>query len=183
VHDGYDIGPGEHYAWERREKESDPAWEAFVIYRDMGTRRVQREVCKQVGKHENLISRWAIRHEWKARCLEYDRWLDHMATHDAADALREMRKRHAAIATIALSRAAEKLQSATGDAMTVRDAATLLDLAVKVERLSRGEATESTEISGRDGGPIELENVTPEEANAMLRHYLAKRMEERREEP
>jgi hypothetical protein len=40
--------------------------------------------------------------------------------------------------------------------LSASDASRLLDVAVKIERLSRGESTENHEVSGPGGGPIEI---------------------------
>ena len=44
--------------WERQPGESAQAFEAFKIYRDLGLKRSNQEVCKQLSKSRQLISRW-----------------------------------------------------------------------------------------------------------------------------
>lgn len=71
--------------WERQPEESDEAWAAFVVYRDMlmiehdGNiigRRSQREVARRVGKSATLMDRWGKRHAWRVRVEAYDADLD-----------------------------------------------------------------------------------------------------------
>lgn len=60
--------------WERQAKETDPAWEAFKLYRDMEGRKSARRVAEQLSKAEALIRRWSARHHWRARVMDYERW-------------------------------------------------------------------------------------------------------------
>lgn len=76
--------------WERQDEESDPAWEAFLTYRDLpytpyrdegnqqqpGRPRSQREAAKRIGKSRSLIDRWASTHAWSARVRAFDADLD-----------------------------------------------------------------------------------------------------------
>lgn len=65
--------------WERDARpghDTGPAWEAFVIFRDMGpTRKVER-VAEQLGKRASGLSRWTTRDDWWARAAAYDRYQD-----------------------------------------------------------------------------------------------------------
>ena len=76
--------------WERQPEESEPAWDAFVVYRDLpytayrdeanqqqpGRPRSQRECARRVEKSRSLIDRWATTHAWQARVRAYDADLD-----------------------------------------------------------------------------------------------------------
>ena len=45
--------------WERQPGESAQAYEAFAIYRDMGSNRSLRVVAEQLSKSDTLIKRWS----------------------------------------------------------------------------------------------------------------------------
>lgn len=76
--------------WERQPEESDPAWEAFLVFRDLpftpykdedgrdqpGRPRSQREAARRVGKYRSLIDKWATKHAWQARARAHDADLD-----------------------------------------------------------------------------------------------------------
>lgn len=134
--------------WEKREDEGDKPWEAFMLYRDAGIKRSHTAVTVELHKSMHLISRWSKRHEWRKRVLQFDRWMDEEARKDQVIAVKEMRRRHAAVAMMAMAKAVEKLRVVAGDTMTVRDAATLFDLSVKVERMARGEPDQMTQVTG-----------------------------------
>jgi hypothetical protein len=55
-----------------------------------------------------------------------------------------------------------------GGEVSAGDAGRLLDTAVKVERLARGEPTDSHEVSGPGGGPIEFANMSDGERRAEM---------------
>lgn len=62
--------------WDRTDKESEEAWEAFVIYRDLGTKRSLRLVAETLKKSEGLMGGWSSKHDWPNRARGYDRWQD-----------------------------------------------------------------------------------------------------------
>lgn len=76
--------------WERQPEESDPAWAAFLVFRDLpytpyrdedgreqpGRPRSQREAARRVEKARSLIDKWAVRHAWQTRARAMDADLD-----------------------------------------------------------------------------------------------------------
>ena len=50
--------------WERQKGETPQAFEAFSIYRDMGSSRSTAKVGRKLGKSKNLMDRWSSRWEW-----------------------------------------------------------------------------------------------------------------------
>ena len=48
--------------WERHTSESAEAFEAFVIYRDLGVDRNLIKVWQKLGKSHTVIERWSRRH-------------------------------------------------------------------------------------------------------------------------
>lgn len=58
--------------WERQEGETDKAYEAFALYRDMGASRSVRDVAQKLGKSATLISRWSSANNWVERVSAWD---------------------------------------------------------------------------------------------------------------
>lgn len=54
-------------AWERQENESARAFEAFVLYRDMGAARSLAKVGQVLGKSTALMERWSVAQSWVDR--------------------------------------------------------------------------------------------------------------------
>ena len=59
--------------WERQPEETDPAFQAFEMYRAMGRVRSLAKVGCESGKHVTLIERWSVRHRWRERVEAWDR--------------------------------------------------------------------------------------------------------------
>ena len=99
----------ERTAWDRTPDETAPAWQAFQMYRDMGIQRSQQAVSKQLGKSRALMSRWAVRHRWVDRAAAYEHHLDLERQAEAEQAVRDMARRHAQIATAGLNVVIQRL--------------------------------------------------------------------------
>jgi hypothetical protein len=153
--------------WDRRPRESDPAWQAFVAYRDSEIPRSIRRTAEQLAKSRQLVGRWSTEHDWQDRVAAWDLEQDRQRREAMAKENVEAGRRHAQIAAGALQAAAavnlewlDRLRK-QGDlpqalkGMTFED---LSELMVKVnrtvprlivgERLARGMTTESVEHSG-----------------------------------
>jgi hypothetical protein len=140
--------------WERQDYETPRAYEAFCKYRDMGTDRAIRAVGRELGKSETLMARWSSNNNWVERVAawdaEQDRIKREIAQKEQAKAIREMRKRHADLANAILLKAAKALKKIPDDEIRAGDVSRMVDVASKLERLSRGDVGEV--IEERDGG-------------------------------
>ncbi len=123
---------------QRMHGESDPAWEAFLIYRDMGTERRLKKVAEKCGKNNRLIARWSTEHHWRARAWQHDCELDAVRIKTHKDSIADMSKRHADLAAQMLEKAAKRLESLDAAELSSRDIAQILRVAVEIERNSRG---------------------------------------------
>lgn len=140
--------------WERQPKETPKPFEAFCIYRDMGVERSIRKVAAQVGKSDTLIGRWSKDNNWVERVTAWDdeqeRIEREIAQKEQAKAIREMRKKHADLASAMLIKAAKALSKIPDDEIKAGDMTRMVDVASKLERISRGDVGEVVEE--RDGG-------------------------------
>ena len=136
--------------WEMQPGESSKAFEAFVEYRDMPKPRSIRTVAQNLGKSATLISRWSSEKEWVKRAAAWDAEQDRIARVAQLDEIVKMRKRHALIAEKALDKVSAALEKVQEDNMSNSDIARLMDVASKLERISRGDVGDVVEE--RDGG-------------------------------
>jgi len=133
--------------WDRRREESDPAWEAFVLYRTMSPgERSQRRVADKVGKNENLIGRWSSRHDWVNRCFEWDKHVDYQTRTAEIEAVKEMRKRHInmaggffAVVGVELNKLLRIVREASDLVLTPDQLQRLGEFATRLERLNHNE--------------------------------------------
>lgn len=140
--------------WERRENETTKAYEAFCIYRDMGRERSLAKVAEKQQKSGSLIGRWSRENDWVDRAAKWDdeqeRIEREIAQKEQAKAIKSMRERHAKLAEAMLIKAAKGLARIPDDEIKPGDVSRMVDVASKLERISRGDVGEVVEE--RDGG-------------------------------
>ena len=137
--------------WERQEDETERAFEAFALYRDLGSgNRSCAKVAAELRKSVGLIERWSRNHQWQKRIAAWDAEQDRIARQAQIDEIKKMRKRHADLATAMLVKAAKALKRIPEDEVKASDVSRLVETASKLERISRGDAGEI--IEERAGG-------------------------------
>lgn len=136
--------------WEKQVGESNPAWAAFVLYRDLGPERTLLKVSKQIAKNQTLVKRWSVRNNWIERCDEYDRYLDRRRREQEEEEWQIANSRHKAIGGHLTSAVLRRLaghketQVAPLDPneMDWGDVSALARTAVQVDRLVHGQPTD-----------------------------------------
>ena len=81
--------------WIQQPGESKEAFEAFAIYRDMGAKRSNAKVGRELSKSKALMDRWSSRWSWVRRSEMYDLEQDRQYNLDLREQRRLMAKRHA----------------------------------------------------------------------------------------
>lgn len=135
--------------WERQEGESARAFEAFAKYRDMGASRNLRAVGQEVGKSRGTIEKWSSLWKWVDRSAAWDAEQDRIARQEQINEIKKMRKRHADLATAMLVKSAKALQRIPDDEIRAGDISRMVDVASKLERISRGDV--ETVVEERQG--------------------------------
>lgn len=78
--------------YDRLPGETAKAYEAFSVYRDMGTERSLEAVSKALGKSAAFLSRWSSKHDWVDRAESWDIDQDMMRQEEAIAAKRKQYK-------------------------------------------------------------------------------------------
>ena len=131
--------------WERQEGESAKAYESFSIYRDMGAGRSLAKVGQEVGKSKKMMEKWSKTHKWVERAEQWDLEQDRLIRIELTKDIGAMRKRHADMAKAMLMKAARALQKIPDDEIKATDISRMVDVATKLERISRGDVGEVVE--------------------------------------
>lgn len=127
--------------WERQDGESEKAFEAFVIYRDMGLERTVSAVVKRLEKSRNLLDRWKDRWDWETRAAAYDNYLDREAQKAAIREYKKMNQRHIETAKLLQSKALESLQNVEQGSLSPKYILDFLTKAIELERIAAKDLT------------------------------------------
>ena len=157
--------------FEQQAKESNKAFAAFALYLGMGSERSLRAVGEQLGKSEGLLQRWSSRYDWSGRVSAYALHLA-LVEREATEALargkaaewltrqEKIRDREWAMhekCLAAAERALNAFMTREKVYANLADIARILEVASRLGRLAAGMATDKTEVTGEDGGPIRVE--------------------------
>lgn len=93
--------------WERQERESYPAFEAFKLFL---TERSQKKVATLLSKSTTLIKRWARKNRWNERADAWDNELQSRALEKASEEYAAMIERQINIGRMMQAKAANAIQ-------------------------------------------------------------------------
>lgn len=150
------------------------AFEAFVIYRDMGPSRTTKAVAEQLQKSHGLIARWGTVNHWVRRAHSHDAELDRRKRYGELREVEKMRKRQVKSALLMQEIANIELAKMLGEAGRTKkkrgslDEKTILKLlaqGAKLERINRGEPGEIVEQHGGEG--MDLTGLTLDELKTL----------------
>jgi hypothetical protein len=132
----------EQYAWQQQPQETDKAFQAFVVYRNLEPeeRSLQR-VSSELSKSIPLMKRWSARWSWAERVREWDGHQEIKLLERRIEQKQKMDEDHLKIIRAARSKAVQAL--AKVDPEKLLDSLTELRYwiteMVKLERLIMGE--------------------------------------------
>lgn len=126
--------------WERQDDETEKAFSAFKAYLEMDDRNIT-ELARRLSKSRQLIDKWKQKYNWQERCIAWDKSLQEIEYKTTVKERKKMAKRHIAIAMSMQAKAVEALKQIDVSKLTPGEIIRLFDTSVKIERLSRGEAT------------------------------------------
>ncbi len=136
--------------WDRQKGESARAFEAFLVYLQMGPERSVRAVAQKLSKSYTLAGRWSSTYHWVERCRAWDNYLQQEAKKAAAAAVRNMNRRHAQMAAAIQGTAMQALQEREADMVNPNNFAAIVKLAAELERQSLTAELSEHDPSGPD---------------------------------
>ena len=151
--------------WDRLPGESATQYDRFCRYSDMrytGTdgrkldgvqspfrKRNLRTLAEEMGiKRHKQLGDASSKYNWVERCTAYDEEIERQNREQQEQAILKMNKDHADLAAQMVRKAAKRLLTIPEEELSAADIVRLVDVGVKIERLSRGESTENKQISG-----------------------------------
>ena len=161
--------------WERMPGESVRNYEYFCAYRDMRYipaanadeipkldlkhDRSLRRLSEKLGVNKRTLGDLSTRFNWVVRCDAYDLYILRRQRDRNEDRILKMRENHAAVGEQLWKRGLRRIVTLTDAEIEAADVVRMLDVGVKIERLSRGE------LAGEErGDSIEVEYLDDTEA-------------------
>lgn len=149
-------------------RETPKALAAFHEYCLLGPTRSLRKLAEKqdkdgtkAGQIFKQLGEWSSTHHWQERVKEYDaaRAEEKRIKQDAE--IEAMNARHAQIGVTQQAKALKQIEAlieakSFGSQAVVQ----LLKLATDLERIARGAPTKIEEVTGKDGGPIQVQRNT-----------------------
>lgn len=151
----------EQELWERQPGESSVAYEAFLLYRNMGhetegekKKRRLASVAEKLGKSVKLMERWSFTWDWVERARAYDNELQRIGMEETRSAIKKMLKDHMTMAQALQKKAMNALLRLDDENLTARNILDYLAQGIELERQARLESAEvgrPTSANGRPG--------------------------------
>lgn len=125
--------------WERQPNESEPAWNAFLTYRDMEPPRTVQAVADKLSKSRQQITKFKSKWFWDDRVRAYDNEIQKEALAKAVKERQKMNERHTTIGMKLQKLALEALDNLDANNLTLKDVREAIKLGAELERLARRE--------------------------------------------
>lgn len=166
--------------WDRQKGETERSYEVYRAYQALPpNRRSVRAAYEHVKGKEykttpGRVMETAAHWSWKLRAAANDDRQVQIAREAEDEAIREMVKRHASVSLMFLQKTIESIQQTEAEDIPVAALPRFFETAVRMERLSRGLTTETTEVRGSEDEPlvvrssIDPSTLTPEQARVLL---------------
>jgi hypothetical protein len=157
--------------FEQQPRETARAFEAFQVYLGMGADRSLARVGAKLGKNTVTIERWSAKFGWLNRVKAHAEYLaeaerEATAVLVRAKAVDWVRRREVLLESEwemhgkcleAARKALDAFLAKPTVYANLADISRMLEVASKLGRLAAGMATDKTEVTGEDGGPLRVE--------------------------
>jgi len=157
--------------FDQQANESEKAFAAFRQYLEMGPERSLAALARESGKSKSALEYLSRTYSWARRvqahaahvaALERES-VELLIREKAPEWLRrqqELREQEWAVhqkCLVAAQRALDAFMAREKVTVSLTEIARIVEVASRIARLASGLSTSNTEITGRDGGPIQIE--------------------------
>ena len=146
--------PQDAKPWERQTGEGPRAWEAFQVYRDMGSDRSLRAAAERLSRSRKTLETLSVDFRWQDRIAAWEAEQDRVSRKAQLDGLRRMRKIHADLGAALLAKAARGLTRIPDDELKAADISRMVEVGDKLERIARGDVGEVIEEREGEALPV-----------------------------
>lgn len=159
------VLPAEYYGdqregFDRLDGESKGEFVWFDHYRRLGRKRTIKETAAYFEMGRDLAQRAASKHSWVTRARSFDQYLDMQRSAELDARQVEARSSILDMVDVAEEKLKSRLDTLDVFQISPRDIPAWIEVIAKVKRQAVGlsDAPKKIEISGADGGPIEVVN-------------------------
>lgn len=145
--------------YDRLPEETDKAFQAFILYRDMGAQRTQEKVLEALGKttgYLRQLQEWSGLYRWVERSAAYDAHIDTQARkvleREAIKRRADMLKRHALLGKVLQQKSAAYLDKHGIDKSS--DAISAAKIGTEMERKAEGLPEYMMEVVNADDSEL-----------------------------
>lgn len=128
---------------------------AFELYFALGPSRSYQALADRLGVSKQAVVKRALRERWQARVDELEERARAESSERVVEEIKEMNERHLKVLRVIQTKALETLKDKA--LRTGIDAVRALDMAIRQERVIRGEPSERSEMSVEDTTRRELQ--------------------------
>jgi hypothetical protein len=159
--------------WDRQVCDTTKSYSAFCVYRDMGSQRSLPKAGQKADLNARVLAGWCMRFGWVDRCSSYDEYCEaqrlaaiqvEMKKSNEEDAKLTLQIIRDAKAIVAHDMAVLRRQADDDDNEAVLNQRGMSDMMHKVvtlERLVKGESTETVEETGKTEKRVVHEIIYP----------------------
>jgi hypothetical protein len=136
----------ERRPWHRQPGETDKAYLAFTIYRDLGPKRTLQTTREKLGKnsgYNRVLELWSSEHRWGERAAAYDAHLDEVRLNAIEDRVTRLTEKHVKAAQSLIDKGLERLSDLDIEDMGPGDARMYLADGIRLQRLALGLSTDN----------------------------------------
>ena len=126
--------------WERQENESNKAFQAFCIFRDLGAGRTLAAVAEKLRKSYDLIRRWSKNYFWQNRADAWDKMISEKAAKKAAEEYSKMLEVQINLGKMLQAKAAKAIQNIDFENVSIKSLPSVvnaINIGVEIERTAR----------------------------------------------
>jgi len=163
--------------WEQQPEETQEAFEAFQLYRNMGLERGISKVAQMLGKSDSLMYRWKYKWRWTERArlwdMDIDRELRGALIKESVESRKKMIKFGRQLTSLSMVRLNKMTETQDKDKskpiLTPEDMLKYAEMGFRLERLGLGESTDNIKID-------EVKVVDINEIDAIMRNPKTRRL-------
>lgn len=168
--------------WGQQAGEPGEAYEAFLMYRDMGPRRTVGAVAKALGVNVQRVQRWRERWRWDERAREYEVEQERIAMKQLAERKATYLLQDVMVLNRLEAKALELLENSLYETASLKEIVMAIEVAVREKRAILGVGEGGVRKYEEEGGVVEelgegvewLEAVNQEDFLRELRGLVRK---------